>query len=443
MNALQWEARAAALAVEQAARTKSITARAAKAVGLALPTPAQMREAIVELMRLMLSGPESIQQRYKAIDELQLRTLAEAARANLDQGSMAWLDCELVEAAGAQLRAFDRYLLDHGDIRGKPDNPNVDYLCPTSDVHVIPRFAAEQPQPHLVTSRTVRRRGLVWHRLIPRTMGDYTIDLQWHADLSLSFRRTNARVLGALFDGLTLIRDERFTNYVAADAPCVDEDATIAKHVEAAYAGDVTIALWPELTMPKERRAKLRSALKARARECDPGTGPTLIAAGSWHEVDGTTVRNRMHILSSIGQPRFVHDKTLPLESKTLGTEELAPSYRIAVLIAEDALIAFAICRDFCELQITKIYHELDVDLVIVPSYGDIATILAHRQQATNLYTDPGTRAFVVQQIVPEEATEAGVGFILPPTGNPAHLVPDEMRAAPPGQRQPLSFKKV
>ena len=349
----------------------------------------------------------------------------------------------MVAAAAAQVRALDQYLFEHRTVRGKPADVAADFLCLETMVHVIPRPLARPPSAAQIGTTTYRRRGLFWHRLIPAELGGYTIDLHWYRDLSLSFRRSDAKVLGAMFDGLSLVRDENFGKFVAAAAPCGNEDEAIAAQVAAAYAGDVTVALWPELVMPADRRVKLAAALEAEAFERVPGGGPTLVAAGSWHEVEDGAVHNRMHVLSSTGKQRFHHDKSLPLESRTLGEEQLTPSYRISVLVAEDALIGFGICRDFCEAQISKVYAALDLDLLVVPSYGDIKTIAAHRQQAHALSIDSGGRVFVVQQIVPEEVTDDGVGYVLPPNADTALIAPSDMLTPAPSVTHPISFKKV
>jgi len=420
----QWETQAAELAAEQAARGD---------VSLDLA-----RRALIEIDRLLRDAPTPVQQAYKAIAEADLRALAGEAESALDEGSAAWRDLGPVLAAAVQARALDSYLFQNRLTRGKPDDPNNDYLCEELDYHAIPRPLAEPPRdPMDVTTRTYRRRGLVRHRIIPRNCGGYEISLEWHPDLSVAFRRKELTVVGGLFRNLSLARDETFEHYVAHAAPCDAEEEAIAAQAAAAYHEHAAIALWPELTMPPERRDKLVTALRAEALKSPPGTGAAFCAAGSWHEVEGAEVRNRMHILSATGRPRFHHDKSLPLESKTLGTEQLTPSFRLPVLIGEDALIAFAICRDFCENQVSKLYREIDVDLVIVPSYGDKATIDAHRQQAKNLSDDPGTRAFVVQQLIPGQVEKYGTGFILPPTGEPP-FTSDEFATS-----HPISFKRV
>lgn len=444
MNATQWERQARQLADEQAARTTSPEAAEAERGGIAVPTVAQLRQSLVEIDQLFRAAPTPIKQRYKQITEADLRTLTDEARTALDDGSLGWLERDMVEAAAAQARALDRHLFEHREPRGKPDDPATDFLCVAKQTHVIPRPLATPPEdPAGLTTLTFRRRGLVWHRLIPQEIEGYTVDLRWYPDLSLSFRKPDAKVVGALFRDLSLVRDTAFDHFVAADAPCADEAATLKEQADAAFASDVLVALWPELTMPPVRRDLLVAELRQRTLANGPGSGPVVVAAGSWHEVEGTVVHNRLHVLSGAGRARFFHDKSLPLESKSLGIEQLTPSYRIQVLIAEDVLVAFAICRDFCEAQITQIYLAIDVDLVVVPSYGDTKTILAHRHQANQLSTDPGTRAFVVQQVIPDGSSPSIDGFVLAPDADLAGASPETMIAGPPVSAHPISFKRV
>lgn len=431
MTRQEWEAKAKALAAEHGGRADA--------------SLDSVRLALAEIDLLFKEATTAIERTFKAIPERDLRGLADDAEAQIDEGSLAWLNREIVEAAAAQVRALDQHLFRHQEKRGKPDDVNTDFLCVELDTHVIPRLLARPPDdPDAVTTMTYRRRGVVRHRLLPRvTTKGYQVALEWHRDLSLSFRQPNAKVTAALFKDLTLVRDEKFQKFVAIDAPCSDEDAAIETHVAEAYEPGVVLALWPELTMPKTRRKKLAAALLRKSKVSPLGAGAAVVAAGSWHEVDESGVHNRMHVLSRSGRHRFYHDKSLPLESRTLGEEELVPSDSVAVLVNDDVLIAFAICRDFCEAQISDLYLELDVDLVVVPSYGDAKTIEAHRHRAVSLSTDPGTRTFVVQQIVPDEVASSGMGYVLPPECAASQVRGSDLIVSTIAGTHPISFKRV
>ncbi|MEG3159424.1 hypothetical protein U1763_02805 [Sphingomonas sp. LB2R24] len=442
MREVDWIKAADALAAEHAARLSAHEAEA-EAAGVALPLVEDLRRALVEIDLLFRSAPTAVENRYKRISESDLRDLTKAGTANLDAGSLAWPAGARLDGAAAQLRALDAFLRAFAPL-GPPVDPNMDFLCHEHRTHVIPRHAAAPPaNPAQVRTLTYARRGLVHHRLIPAEISGYDIELHWHRDLFLAMRSSGSSVVGAIFQDLTLVRDPDFQRFVAADAPCADEDATLRAQVDAIRSPEVKLAVWPELTMPPERLAKLTELLRERALATSPASGACIIAAGSWHEVEDGEVRNRMHLLSAMGRPRLHHDKSIPLESRTLGNEELTPSYRIPVLITEDALVTFAICRDFCESQISEVYRLMDVDLVVVPSYGDLKTIDAHRQQAGNLFTTTGARVFVVQQVVPEEVAKSGMGYILPPEVDPTATAASTLVTASPGATYPISFKRV
>ena len=431
MTPEEWETKAAKLAVRDGT--------------LENPTLPSARSAMIELHNLFLEAPTQIQQRYKSIAEDELRTISRQAINNIDDGSHAWLALEdQVRASAAQVRALDIFVLDHRQERGVLQDRVTSFLCPHNRCHAIPRPNAKPPTAEKLRTPTYRRRGLVWHRVIPEIAKDgCRIELRWFADLSLSFRRPGATALAALFEDLHLTRKEGFAKFVASQAPCADEERTIVEQVEASFAPDVALAVWPELTMPPDRRNLLKAALRARSAAAAPGHGPNFVAAGSWHEVDADGVHNRMAVLSRSGLPKFHYDKSVPLKSRTLGDEELTPSYVVPILIADDALITFAICRDFCEQQISQVYRQLDVDLVIVPSYGDDATILSHRDQAVQLAGDGGACAFVVQQRHLEADQGAPLGYILPPVEKPNVLELADMAMCSPISKHGLFWKKV
>lgn len=442
MHESEWNDAARTLAAEHAVRLVDDEVEAQK-LGVPLPTAEHLRRALVELTLLFGRAPTPVLAKYKQVSEARLRTYAKKAAANLDEGTLVWLDIEPLVGAAAQLRAVDALLLKLTP-KSRPTNPNEDFLCPEHKVHVVPRHAAKPiADAGKVGTPTYDRRGLIHHRIIPVEIAGYGIDLHWHRDLFLSMRTASAHVMGAIFDGLSLVRNRRYKQFVAREAPCADDDATLAAQVDAIQPSSTMLAVWPELTMPPERLVKLQKLLEKRALAAPPQSGGCIIAAGSWHEIKGEEVRNRMHILTSSGKARFHYDKSIALESKTLGMEKLTPSYRIPVLITEDALVTFAICRDFCENQISDVYQQLDVDLVVVPSYGDLKTINAHRQKAGILFSKSGARVFVVQQIVPSEVQANQTGYVLPPETDPVSASPKDLLVTAPGGTHPISFKRV
>ena len=87
-------------------------------------------------------------------------------------------------------------------------------------------------------------------------------------------------------------------------------------------------------------------------------------------------------------------------------------------------LIAFAICKDFCDKAREVPIRSLDVDLVLVPSMGRLNTMTAHRDTADTMKISFGTRAVVVQQTYPFDPAKDPSGYLL--------KAPKEPRAAEP-----------
>lgn len=70
----------------------------------------------------------------------------------------------------------------------------------------------------------------------------------------------------------------------------------------------------------------------------------------------------------------------------------------IPVLVLEQAILAFAICLDFCNLPEDPPYPDLDIDYVIVPSCGGASTMQGHIRRSSVLLAKLKSRTMVVQQ---------------------------------------------
>ncbi|HVK81724.1 MAG TPA: hypothetical protein VM915_14045 [Verrucomicrobiae bacterium] len=86
------------------------------------------------------------------------------------------------------------------------------------------------------------------------------------------------------------------------------------------------------------------------------------------------------------------------------------------MLVAEDELIVFAICRDFLQETCEVPYRNLPVDLAIVPSMTggipDADTMAGHAATAQTMRVRYGTRTLVVAQ--PSEPGESeAIGEVL------------------------------
>jgi hypothetical protein len=94
--------------------------------------------------------------------------------------------------------------------------------------------------------------------------------------------------------------------------------------------------------------------------------------------------------------------------------EDVESGRTLNVLVTDDALIAFGLCRDFCERGTRNPYKELDVDLFLISSCGNPTTMRGHIDTAQTVRDRYRAASFVVQQRYP--SCPGIVGYVLAPT---------------------------
>lgn len=392
---------------------------------------------MARLWHQAVSAPDTLQIEFRQLDLKDFLTAKRAAIDALDEGDLQPLSAsswkELAVALGAQLMALDELLAQTPSFVGPPavDDP---FLVPGTELHVIPRSRAKRdmrPGP----GAGFRRRATPHHRILPRRIGTHAIETVWRPQLSAPSVRapTERRFGAALLPGMSLEPPYDPGDWIASSAPCPDDGSLVREQVAGAYENDVFAAVWPELSMPPERLALLSRLLKERSDLMEVGVGPAIVAAGSWHEEKEGQVRNVMRILDRTGQQRLEFFKGSAYAVGPL-REGIVPHDVLPVLVNDDALVAFAICLDFCELE-TTFRYELDVDYVLVASLGNRTTMDGHKANSRRLASRTGGRSFVVQH----SDTGIPVGWVLPGADDerPDDLEesrPWSVRAIPPGE---------
>lgn len=403
--------------------------------------PAAMLVALCELDALMLRALTPARVRYAALAEADIRQGVPAAIDALGAGSLAWPSGDIMLAAAVQIRALDRYLLADGRSGlGPPADVNADYRC--GDFHVIPRRRITEPPAQAMARQPYTRRGLFYHRIIPVQPDGIDLWLHWYPDLAAGGLDpvAGASLGAAFFTDMTLVAQPDIPGFVAIDAPCSDAAGDLRTHCREAFVAGCLAVVWPELSMPPDRLAQLKHGLRDEAERHEPGVGPSMIVPGSWHEKDGGIVHNVTRVLARSGRERIVLAKTLPLDTAKVH-EAIEPSFAIHLLVNEDVLVAFAICRDFCEARLSKAFALLPVDLVIVPSYGNERTLLGHRDQAKTISLAHDARTFVVQHPDPGNEVGPGIGYVLPPVREPDRLTAPAMLVDATFSTHPVEFK--
>lgn len=370
-------------------------------------------------MSLAEANPSDI---YCRIPEAELFAAGAVHSGRLELNDWAWsLDDADLDAAvyslGARVRALDALLCDVARHHGPPVDADSEYLCAATDWYVVPRLTSRIARSGHGGRATFEQRGTLEHRLLPRKIGSYTTSLHWLGDIA---ETSPDDMLGAaMFENFDVSFDvggdpKKFS---ATGISCGSARDTIRRSVGEAHRSRCVAVAWPELTMrPEIELAALREALEDFACSEDAGGPLAFTLAGSWH-VEGELGReNIAPVLNACGRDIFSHAKSRAYADNDYGIEDIQCGYRIPILVTQEQLVAFGICKDFCDLRKGIPYPILNVDLVVVGSIGNEATMTSHRAAAgdASIY---GCRAFVVQQDLTTGTAETG--WVLPPGSAP------------------------
>ncbi|GGF53611.1 hypothetical protein [Mameliella alba] len=282
--------------------------------------------------------------------------------------------------------------------------------------------------PEHMTGQGLSRRGLLYHRIAPVQHDGVRLALNVHPDVGLTpgHLPSTRKVGAAVFSDLQLeTRPSEINapgNFIVTGltADPQQEQAVTDQCREAVAAGCDTL-VWPELTMPPDRVEQVRRLLRDKPLD---GDRPAVVVAGSWHVEGDKRFRNRGEVLDGRGERILCFDKCLAyMERGTSegGAEDIEPGETVQLLLAEDELIVFMICLDFCHVNRLALLEACDASLVIVPSMGEGSTIREHTARAAVLQTTNNTRTVVVQQRLKQAgpSKNALIGYILPGAAKP------------------------
>jgi hypothetical protein len=158
----------------------------------------------------------------------------------------------------------------------------------------------------------------------------------------------------------------------------------LSQAITGAAARGVDILVAPELTLPPTARAAVLRDLRW-------GTGPelALLAPGSFHEREAAGVFNRAVLVDGKGNELCTHRKLTKFGELEGWLEEIELGDEITVLVTPIGLVALAICKDFCDDHVGRVWEQLQPEWLLVPAYGRGAS--AHETAARRISRMAGT----------------------------------------------------
>jgi hypothetical protein len=377
-----------------------------------------LRRTLIELNSLFLEAPGEILNAYRSMAENRIAP-SQARRTDIVMsGDLSWKlpndeATSIAELLGGQIRAVDWMLARCAS--QWPFEPS-EWFVEGHNHYVIPRTGLSKLRK-AAGGQPYQKRGIFDHRILPAEVMGYAVNVIDSRTLRLSVGKRPLRKMAAcLFSGFEAkpkfseANDEKY--FVVESVSCDAAESSVDQQIEESLVDNCLAVVWPELCVPPRLRKRIEEAL-AQGDLTDTRDRPAVVVAGSWHELKEKGYVNRSYIYDGYGVERITYDKIAPYYDPRWGKENIVPGREIAVMATEDALIGFAICLDFCDVN-SNPFTELDIDLMLVPSMGNDDTMRGHQATAKRVEVRFGTRTFVVQQGTETEFNDGRIGAILP-----------------------------
>jgi hypothetical protein len=266
------------------------------------------------------------------------------------------------------------------------------------------------------TGDAFHRRGLRGTRLIPRNIGAFAVELILPEDPRGSLRAAagDPLVVGAgLFERLTLHVADVLGGFEVTDAAAPNQIEVIREQLLKATEARCAAVVYPELTIAEQALSAIRGSLSDGSWEVPY---LSLLVPGSLHRKIAGRRYNVATVLDGYGNAIAEHRKLYRFSEGSTLREAIELGTQLQIVVLDDAIFAFGICLDFCNLSETPPYLTLDVDFVLVPSYGTENTMESHLKRSTDLIEKLKCKCVIVQQYhMPMD--EHPLGYVLARTG--------------------------
>jgi len=168
--------------------------------------------------------------------------------------------------------------------------------------------------------------------------------------------------------------------------PAAQRQASIADTLQRAQHSGAVVVVFPEFTVDLQQRRVIAEHLIQHA------TGSVqLVVAGSFHEPElgGNPLQayNTAPVLVANGLELFRHRKLRLFGDEAHGAECAQIGNTLHVLLTPLGGMTVMICKDYLDGddRVRTALHEVLVDWVWVPSYGNATTLKLHKQRAREL----------------------------------------------------------
>lgn len=247
--------------------------------------------------------------------------------------------------------------------------------------HYLVRLARERT-PHAARQAGLIYTHLRYHALIPaRVECDPVRSYRVRVE---PMRHGAARCDEALARGYVTVATTSFGDDARVDfqeltVPTADERARkLTKAIADGAARGVDVLVAPELTVPPSARAAILHAMRW-------ASGPqlALLVPGSFHEREEGGIFNRAILVDGKGNELAEHRKLTKFGRLEGWIESIDLGDEIVVIVTPIGTVAVAICKDFCDDHVGRIWEQLQPEWILVPAYGKGAS--AHETAARRI----------------------------------------------------------
>lgn len=242
--------------------------------------------------------------------------------------------------------------------------------------------------PHIARQAGLIYTHLRYHALVPAriecdAIRSYRVVVKSLVD---GRRCGEAIARGRISVATTSFADDAQIDWNDLTLPNAEERARkLSKAIAEAAARGVDILVAPELTVPPSARAAVLRTL-----QWAKGAQLALLVPGSFHEREDDSVFNRAILVDGKGNELCAHRKLTKFGLLEEGwLESISLGDQITVLVTPIGTVAIAICKDFCDDFVGRVWEQLQPEWLLVPAYGRGAS--AHESAAKRIARMVGT----------------------------------------------------